>query len=182
MIVRMSAVNMTGWEISCATGFSSRTIRRILAMWRDHRRVVNPPIAPGRRRSLSSIDCDYIEGLIQRNPEIHLDEIVESLAAARQVKVSASTVSRTLKRCGFTRKRVDNTSHLALATKYSTLLTILIQITKPTLERHEGDRAEDQDRMAQCEAERIKSVDVQGTIGIPPCVLPDIAHNGGSFP
>ena len=45
-------------------------------------------------------------GLIERDPDIYLDEIQDELYFAYGLKVSLSTIWRTLKRAGFRMKEV----------------------------------------------------------------------------
>lgn len=48
----------------------------------------------------------FLVGLVDRHPDMYLDEIVEQLAAQRNITVSLATVHRALELLGFTSKKV----------------------------------------------------------------------------
>ena len=54
----------------------------------------------------------YLESLIERKPDIYLSELKEQLEAAYEVRVDETTISRTLKRRGYARKKVCGLTQL----------------------------------------------------------------------
>ena len=52
----------------------------------------------------------YLESLLERTPDLYLRELQKDLAVNREVCVGISTISRTLKRRGFTRKKLGITA------------------------------------------------------------------------
>ena len=65
----------------------------------------------GRRRSLNYEDINYIRSHCHLHSSTFLDELQSDLLSRRGVKVSMSTLFRTLRRLGITRKKL---SHRAL--------------------------------------------------------------------
>ncbi|TFK82335.1 Homeodomain-like protein, partial [Polyporus arcularius HHB13444] len=94
-IVTMSAY-MTSGEISRVTDVSDRTVRRILGLWREQGVVVRRPAQAGRPRILNGLDLAYLEGCIERTPDIYLAELQEELEEARGIEVSCETISSAL--------------------------------------------------------------------------------------
>ena len=52
----------------------------------------------------------YLESLLERTPDLYLRELQKDLAVNREVCVGISTISRTLKQRGFTRKKLGITA------------------------------------------------------------------------
>jgi transposase len=122
-LVIMSAF-MRPREIGHVMGISKRTVNRVLSLSRRTGSVVQKPIQEGRPRALNALDiavsplsvvlivalhilCQYLEGCIERTPDIYLIELQEELLEARGIDVSTATIRNTLCRRGFTRKRVS---------------------------------------------------------------------------
>ena len=55
---------------------------------------------------ISQCFIQFLEGLVERQPDILLSEIAEYLRHICHIDVSPATVMRTLRRRGFTRKKV----------------------------------------------------------------------------
>jgi len=100
------------------TGISERAIQRMLQTYRSLGDVARIPMAGGRPRILNGIDLDYLESHIERRPDIYLHELRWELISNRRVEVDISTISRSLRRRGYTRKK----------------------LTRPAIERDEDDR------------------------------------------
>jgi transposase len=111
--------------IAKSNGVSVRTIQRVTKRWRTTGQVAKRSIAIGRPRILSSIDVSvsrpmaidlrnllifsqYLEGLVERTPDIYLSELQSYLEAARDIHVSEDTIQRALCNRGWTRKKVRN--------------------------------------------------------------------------
>ncbi|KAL4247973.1 Homedomain-like superfamily protein, partial [Pleurotus pulmonarius] len=105
LIITMSAT-MTPTQISKHTGISTRTIYRILEKWRHLRTVTLGSTAVGRPRELTHYDFDFIEGLVEQQPDIYLSEIRHALRSVLDLDVSLSTISRSLLRRGLSRKQL----------------------------------------------------------------------------
>ncbi|OAX37194.1 hypothetical protein K503DRAFT_646952, partial [Rhizopogon vinicolor AM-OR11-026] len=70
--------------------------------------VANPnPRTAGRHRSLNYEDINYIKSHCNLQGSVFLDELQSDLLSRRDVKVSLSTLFRTLQRLGITRKKVS---------------------------------------------------------------------------
>jgi transposase len=102
------------------------TVQRVVQRVQTTGSVTKCPLQCGSPRALNSIDCavssipyacspvaqtdhsrmsQYVESLIERTPDITLQELKEDLEINRGVSVNKSTVYRTLIRHGFTLKR-----------------------------------------------------------------------------
>ncbi|KIJ12496.1 hypothetical protein PAXINDRAFT_40221, partial [Paxillus involutus ATCC 200175] len=73
-IVTMSA-HMRPSQIAQATGISTRTIRRTKELWWKTGAVQRNPIQQGRPRKLNSLDLAFLEGCIERTPDIYISEL-----------------------------------------------------------------------------------------------------------
>lgn len=123
-IVRM-ALTMNEEEISELTRLSADHVKRVLRYWRR----TGVPFAPpkdrrlrGRKRKLdydhlqvsTCVWCllnslniaQYLRECIRRRSDIYLDELKRGLSNVCGVHVSTSTIWRSLRRCGFTLKKV----------------------------------------------------------------------------
>ncbi|PPR02227.1 hypothetical protein CVT24_011455 [Panaeolus cyanescens] len=106
---------------------SDRTVRRVKALAQRTGRVNAPALAQGRPRKLSSADAAYLISLVERTPDLYLYELQALLQDALGVYVTENTISATLRRQGFTRKKVS----------------------MPALERNEDLRAEYQTNIGE---------------------------------
>ncbi|THU97004.1 hypothetical protein K435DRAFT_663384 [Dendrothele bispora CBS 962.96] len=85
---------------------SHRTVNRVKRLVLQTGSVVRIPARNGRPRLLNSLDLLYLEGCIELQPDMYLDELQESLLQARGVDVSAPTIYRALLKRGFRYKQV----------------------------------------------------------------------------
>ena len=89
-------------------GIKKTTVYQALQRYRAYGVSYNPHSQKaGRPRSLSTQDLKFITSLLKRHHTIYLDEIQLELSEQRQISVSLPTLTRTLKRMGFTRKSVS---------------------------------------------------------------------------
>ncbi|EPQ59948.1 Homeodomain-like protein [Gloeophyllum trabeum ATCC 11539] len=109
LVITMS-MSMKPREIAEVTKMGRSTVSRILALWRDTGEVERKPPDLGRPRALTSVEEMYLESLIERRPDTYLSELQDSLLDACGISVDQRTISRTLKRRGFTRKVVRSPS------------------------------------------------------------------------
>ena len=92
-------------EIAQLAGCSERSIYNVLRMHREYGHMPNPR-TQGHPRALDIGDVNYIVSLLDANPALYLDELQELLEGNRGIKVSLSTLSRTLRRAALTHKHV----------------------------------------------------------------------------
>jgi len=110
IIVRLSDY-LPKEEISVYTGIPLRTVERILAYFHltgtikhlDPARIAQQPTS---RRQLSDLDIQCLFGVIDRNPDLYLDELQEVLSQQCGKDVSKSTIWRALSKGGFTMKKI----------------------------------------------------------------------------
>ncbi|KAF8954278.1 hypothetical protein BDZ97DRAFT_1677231 [Flammula alnicola] len=94
-LVYMSA-SLKPCEIAHITGISKRAINRLLELHRRTGCVVKKPLQSGRPRMLNALDIAYLEGLIERSPDLYLSELQAALLEARGVDASEETIRRSL--------------------------------------------------------------------------------------
>ncbi|KZP17418.1 hypothetical protein FIBSPDRAFT_667968, partial [Athelia psychrophila] len=83
-------------EIANICHVSSRTVQRVLELWRKHGDVVREPLQAGRPRELDYLDLAYLEACVERTPDVYIYELKDQLMNARGVDVSECTISRSL--------------------------------------------------------------------------------------
>ncbi|QRV98782.1 DDE superfamily endonuclease [Ceratobasidium sp. AG-Ba] len=83
------------------------TVRNILSLWKSTSKVRTPipPGVLGRPRRFDFESSLYLHERIAQTPNLYLDEIQEDVHHALNLDVHFSTISRTLKRDGITRKK-----------------------------------------------------------------------------
>ncbi|RXW12687.1 hypothetical protein EST38_g13170 [Candolleomyces aberdarensis] len=119
-LVVVMSMYLRSRQIAEITGISRRTVNRVLGLYRTTGSVVRVPLQPGRPRVLNSLHVAYLESLIERTPDLYLSELQEQLEDAYGISVSEYTITTSLKRAGFSRKKM----------------------TRPALERNEELRAQ----------------------------------------
>ncbi|KAI0365358.1 hypothetical protein BV20DRAFT_938165 [Pilatotrama ljubarskyi] len=90
-------------KIADVTGISARTIRRVRQTYRETGQVSRKPLVNGRPRELTGVE--YLESLIERQPDLMLSELRDQLEAAYGIEVDVTTISRSLHRRGYTHKK-----------------------------------------------------------------------------
>ncbi|KAF8325604.1 hypothetical protein F5887DRAFT_829027, partial [Amanita rubescens] len=83
-----------------------RSLKRLRKTYRETGELVQVRVCDGRPRLLDSLDTAFIEGCIERQPDIYLKELQDLLREVCHVDASPATISRTLHRRGFTKKKV----------------------------------------------------------------------------
>jgi len=106
LFITMSA-HLKPKEIAAVTEYSVDAVRRTLRIWRKTGDVVCRPLQAGRPRVLSPLDIAYLESLIERTPDIYGSELKSALSQSRGVEVDESTITRSLHRRGYTRKKIQ---------------------------------------------------------------------------
>ncbi|CAB4483505.1 unnamed protein product [Rhizophagus irregularis] len=95
-------------QISKVLYISRRTIYRILnyyILWKD---VKNPiQKLKGQKKIFNNSDLKILIGIVKENPDVYLDEMVAEIARRTGKEVSITTVWRSLKYCGITRKKLE---------------------------------------------------------------------------
>ncbi|KAI0055790.1 Homeodomain-like protein, partial [Artomyces pyxidatus] len=105
-IVCMSAKIANKNKIAYLLDVSPRTVRRVLRLAHTTGSVVRRPIQSGGPRLLNGLHAAFLEGCIERRPDILLTELRQELWEVHAIVVSGDTIARTLRRRGFTRKKV----------------------------------------------------------------------------
>ncbi|KAI5822086.1 Homeodomain-like protein, partial [Schizophyllum commune Tattone D] len=95
-------------EISGLIGISSRTVRLILAEFRDRRTVEKPAIRDfrGAKRALNRQDINFLLGCLRKRSDMYLKEMQDELIQRRGKLVDVSTILRTLLSEGYSLKKV----------------------------------------------------------------------------
>jgi transposase len=80
------------------------TIKRYVALRRGHHSL-EPKPRPGRPRAIPREHEEALRALVEADPAAYLDEYRDRWAEESGVRVSISTMSRALRKLGFTRKK-----------------------------------------------------------------------------
>ncbi|KAH9940660.1 hypothetical protein B0H21DRAFT_676921, partial [Amylocystis lapponica] len=89
---------MTRRKIRLLTGISERAQRRWKGIYDRTGDVIGRPLIAGRPRLLDAIDALFLEGCIERRPDIYVSELRKALLESRHVDASEPTIVRTLAR------------------------------------------------------------------------------------
>ncbi|KIK95007.1 hypothetical protein PAXRUDRAFT_141690 [Paxillus rubicundulus Ve08.2h10] len=105
-------------RIAMSVDLSICLVRCIILHFRDYGTIPNPEndldTAPKEREKcqhLRDVDVEFLLGTIEKAPDLYLDELPEMLAASCGRTVLKSTIWRTLRKTGFTMKKVKNLIH-----------------------------------------------------------------------
>ncbi|KAJ7643280.1 hypothetical protein B0H17DRAFT_834714, partial [Mycena rosella] len=91
------------------TGCKTRTVQRVLEDYRKKGTVMREHLRQemrGAKRKMTNRDIGFLTGLVRHSPDVYLEELRESLEETSGKEVSDSTIWRSLKRSGFTMKKV----------------------------------------------------------------------------
>ena len=91
-------------EVACLFGVSLSSVKRYVKKFRQGR-ALSPGKAPGKRPKVDEHARRLLEADLKERPFAKLRQRCEYLEALTGLNVSRSTVCRTLKRIGFTRKK-----------------------------------------------------------------------------
>ncbi|KAF5369966.1 hypothetical protein D9758_001181 [Tetrapyrgos nigripes] len=95
-------------EIAKLAGCCNQTVYALLSLYRNTGEVVNSSALPyGRPKLLKPEDRAYIQGILDADPTLYLDEIQDKLWDDRQVDVSLATLSRALTQMAITNKKIS---------------------------------------------------------------------------
>lgn len=128
VIYQRNTLGLSTTEIAKSLAMHPRVVRRTLQLWNELGTVVRDPrtyAMQGRPRLLGS-DCvevcthnpyliifsslflaQFVLGLLERHPDIYLDELAERLMEQKNMEVSLATIHRSLKLLGITSKKVS---------------------------------------------------------------------------
>ncbi|KAG1843223.1 hypothetical protein C8R48DRAFT_550406, partial [Suillus tomentosus] len=73
--LQMSLLNVKDPTIRRYTGISERSLRYLRKVYRETGEVVRTPVCAGRPRILDSLDANFLEACIERQPDIYLTEM-----------------------------------------------------------------------------------------------------------
>ncbi|KIJ43507.1 hypothetical protein M422DRAFT_77579, partial [Sphaerobolus stellatus SS14] len=100
-------------EISHDLDIPLRVVQRSLQLWNEIGDVVRDPreyATLGRPKLLSAIACEYMMKLLDRNPDMYLNEIALELSETLGLDPALSTIHRTLDLLGYTTKKLSKTA------------------------------------------------------------------------
>ena len=96
--------NLSSSKLSERFGVSGSTIRKLRRRVRDGGPVEADPY-PGKPRAIGGADEDCLRALVSEQPDATLLELCDQLREKTGIVTSESTMSRQLRRMGFTRKK-----------------------------------------------------------------------------
>ncbi|CAB4442600.1 unnamed protein product, partial [Rhizophagus irregularis] len=95
-------------EIAELLKLSVATIRRIITCYQQWKCVINPLKGQtGRRKIFNGTHMKILREIIKEHPDYYLDEIVGEMTRKTGKEVSISTLWKSLKYCGITRKKLE---------------------------------------------------------------------------
>ncbi|VDC02747.1 unnamed protein product [Peniophora sp. CBMAI 1063] len=86
---------------------SDRTCRRVKKLYRQTGKVSRKALFPGRPRALGDLPLAYLEARIEQSPDLTLRELRQALVTAYAIDVTEQTISNSLKRRGWSRKKLS---------------------------------------------------------------------------
>ncbi|KAJ7198941.1 hypothetical protein GGX14DRAFT_325846, partial [Mycena pura] len=84
-----------------------RVVQRIKQTWREIGEVCRDRKYQGRSPMLSQVNTKFMLALLDRSPDMYLDEIQEHLYLQHEVDCSLATICRTLHRLGIGSKKLS---------------------------------------------------------------------------
>ncbi|THU95385.1 hypothetical protein K435DRAFT_666464, partial [Dendrothele bispora CBS 962.96] len=93
-------------EISVTLAMPLRVVQRVLGTWKEIDDVCRERKGRGRRRVLSTHNMQFLIAIVDRNPDIYLDEIQDEIWTQHGVDVSIKTIHNSLKRLGYSSKKL----------------------------------------------------------------------------
>ncbi|KAF9234994.1 hypothetical protein BU15DRAFT_65215 [Melanogaster broomeanus] len=131
-IVRFSSF-IDDERIAMCLNLSTRTVQRVLAHYRSYGTIPNSSRnvveEDGTENGhLRDVDAEFLLGTIEKSPDLYLDELQEMLATSCGVYVSRATVWRTLRKAGFTMKKMSRVAvERSAQTRFSVLPALSLQ-------------------------------------------------------
>ncbi|KAF8835701.1 hypothetical protein BDN67DRAFT_1015314 [Paxillus ammoniavirescens] len=98
-------------RIAMCLNLSVRTVKCINTYFHTFGTIPNPGKKLDQKRGaggkhLQDVDVEFLLGTIKQTPDLYLDELQEMLSVSCNVNISCSTIWRTLRRSGFTMKKM----------------------------------------------------------------------------
>ena len=95
-------------DILNSCNFSRATFYRILKLWKETGDVVSHRNAShSQTRLLDGTDIQYLNQLVEENPDYFLDELLRLLKTNRFISVHYTTIHNQLLRCGVSHKKLQ---------------------------------------------------------------------------
>ncbi|THU77560.1 hypothetical protein K435DRAFT_702093 [Dendrothele bispora CBS 962.96] len=93
-------------EISVNLNMMLRVVQRAIQNWNEIGDVCRERRGRGRCRILSSHNMQFLIAVVDRTPDIYLDEIQQELLTQHGVDMSIGTIHNSLKRLGYSSKKL----------------------------------------------------------------------------
>ncbi|KIJ50159.1 hypothetical protein M422DRAFT_83345, partial [Sphaerobolus stellatus SS14] len=97
-------------EISHDLDISLRVVQRTLQLWNEIGDVIRDPreyATRGQPKVLTEIACEYMMKLLDRNPDLYLNQIALELSETLGVDPALLTIHRTLELLGYSTKKLS---------------------------------------------------------------------------
>lgn len=96
-------------DVAETFGVSLSTVEKWWRQWRETGQYSKRPRQHGPRRTLAACD-EVIRAVVQKQPDVTLDELCARVAETEQVSASRSMMCRTLQVLGLPRKKSRSTT------------------------------------------------------------------------
>ncbi|KAJ3713251.1 hypothetical protein DFJ43DRAFT_961584, partial [Lentinula guzmanii] len=119
-------------EIAVDLDMPLRVVQRVLYLWKEIGEVCKGRKGRGRAQILNCSQCQMLVALLEHSPDIFLDELQLELSTQYGIEVSLATMTRTLTRLGYSRKKLSKHAAECLQHKVN---TFIMQIKDEPFER-----------------------------------------------
>lgn len=107
IVYQAFTLEKTTTEISIDLDIPLRVVQRVLKCWREIGEVCKDRTRMGHAPLMKPDGVKFMLALLDRNPDIYLDEIQEQLGDQHGMEISLAMIWRTLKRLGITSKKLS---------------------------------------------------------------------------
>lgn len=104
-VIEARRQGMPAREVAGAAQVSERTVRRFVVRWQETGSVA-PRHSPGRPRRIPASATEDVDAMILANPTASLATRCHLWQQQTEQTVSTTTMSRTLTRCGWVKRRI----------------------------------------------------------------------------
>jgi len=107
VIYQAKVLGKPSTQIAIDLDMDLRVVQCVKQTWREIGDVCRDRKYKGRPPLMSSVAIDFMLALLEHSPDLYLDEIQDELLRMHDLEVSLPTICRTLKRLGFSSKKLS---------------------------------------------------------------------------
>jgi len=110
VVYQRLTLGLSTMEIAKNLDMSPRVVQQVLQLYQEIGNVIKDSKTYAKQGRCQLLDTDSVEfllALLERKPDIYLDELAERLMEQKNVEVSLATIQRSLKMLGITTKKLS---------------------------------------------------------------------------